>query len=116
MNKPIGVGDVAYSGMVAIRWFSVMNPELDCVCFVPQEYKNDARIAIKKGVEDFWGSNYLTYGDCIESELIQADIPYIILYPEIIEDWLGQEECAPEWDEWADKLDAITISRVEVVI
>lgn len=109
MCESIGIGDLSRSGMVAIRWYSVMNPDMDCVCFVLEKDAVDAQDAIKEGVEEYWELDDATYGDCIENALKEADIPYIILYPEIIEDWLGQEECAPEWDEWADKLDAITI-------
>ena len=79
-----------------LRWFSQMNPWMDCLVLVKADDVEKAEQAIRKGVEEFWDDECLCYGDCIEAALHEAEVEYIIEYcPEYDDDNPFAEE---EWD------------------
>lgn len=96
-----GIADVATNKMKALRWYSTMNPELDCVVYVPRDKEDIARKTIL-AVMDKWceESADLAYGDAIEIALDDAQVPYVLLLPEWNSDGMG---CVEEWDDWADE-------------
>lgn len=65
---------------IGLRWFSMLNPEMDLVVFVRGSDRQKAGQAIRDGVNRFWDSNDECYGDCIEQELTDAGVPYIAEY------------------------------------
>ena len=66
--------------MVALRWFSDMNPDMDCIVIVSAEDEDIAEEAIRTGVEEFWDSDDLCWGDCVVSALDERKVPHTILY------------------------------------
>lgn len=98
----IGISQVCFSNVVPVRWFSLLNPEMDCVVYVPEQTAETARKKIKTAMDEWWDNDAgLGYGDAIELALNSANIPYVILYPEWNDD---ETACVAEWDNWADSI------------
>lgn len=91
------------SGMVGLRWYSMLNDWMDCCVYVPREHEVAAREAIKIGIAEFWECNDQCYGDCIEYYLSKINIPYFIEYCVYDEE---TDVCLPIWEEHFDYLRA----------
>ena len=66
--------------VVGLRWYADMNDWMDCCVYVPREYEGRATKAIKTAINEFWDQNEQCYGDMIENNLCDADIPFMIEY------------------------------------
>jgi len=89
-------------GIVGLRWYATMNDWMDCCVYVPVEFEAAADTAIRSGVELFWEEDSLCYGDCIESKLIEEDIPYFIEYADFDEE--VDAISSAEWESHFDYL------------
>lgn len=100
----LGINSISVSGMTPIRWFSVMNPDMDFVVFVPDLVKDQAFQIIKTTMAEWWISGVDGYGDAVERALEKANIPFFALYPETEE---NKTQCTTveAWDNWVDKLE-----------
>ena len=105
--------------VVGLRWFSVMNPDMDCVVFVADEQETDASNAITIAIDRYWdGECEECYGDAIENELRDRGIPYFIVYEEQITEWQlpgflrkhtpaqvpATRDLDLAWEKWLDSL------------
>ena len=82
--------------MTCIHYQSIANPWMDCLVYVPTEFKYKALVAVQNGVEVFNDDdNQETYGQCIELELESKNIPYLIEYGEYDE---HTDEPYPSWE------------------
>ena len=74
--------------MACIHYQSEMNDWMDCLIYVPESMAEKAQEAVHKGIEKFFDDDNTeeSYGDCIERELTEADIPYLVEYGEYDED------------------------------
>lgn len=66
--------------VIGLRWFSIMNPWMDCLVLTQERYREDAAEAIETGIDEFWEESSLCYGDCIELSLAKKNIPFVIEY------------------------------------
>jgi len=66
--------------VIGLRWFSILNEWMDCVVFVQEKYRAEAKEAISAGIDEFWEENNLCYGDCIDNALSNRGIPFVIEY------------------------------------
>ena len=81
--------------MTCIHYMDEMNLWIECLVYVPSNFKSAALDAVRRGVEMFnEASNQEPYGQCIELALAAADIPYLIEYCEFDE---YTDEPYPSW-------------------
>lgn len=82
-------------GTVGLRWFGVSNPWLDFVVFIRKENEAVAEKAILEGMDEFWDSNDLCYGDCVEWHLTKNGIVSFIFESLEEDEWGNTND-----DEW----------------
>lgn len=102
-----GISSVSNSGMTAIRWFSMVNPEMDCIVYVSNDQIDLAIKTIRQAIDEWWDEDGgLCYGDAIIIALDEVEIPYVMMFPE----WnKGGMSCVSEWDEWANSVEALIV-------
>lgn len=89
------------SSMVGLRWYSTLNDWMDCCVYVSREYEERATKAIKTAINEFWKQTDQCYGDMIEDELIDTDIPFFIEYCDYDRE---TDEVDPAWEDHFDYL------------
>lgn len=100
-----------HSDWKAVHVFSILNPWLDCVVFVPEERVNACKQACAYGLADYWGYQFEAYGDCLAARLEDEDVPYEIVFGEL--NW-DESNTTIAWDEAVNMLAQMGI-LVEVV-
>lgn len=61
-----------------IYFSSEINPWMQCLVYVDTQNAEKAHEAVKRGVERWHADECLTYGECIEQELSEMEIPFLI--------------------------------------
>lgn len=89
------------NGMVGLRWYSQFNDWMDCCVYVTREYEAAAKKAIIAAVLEFWDQTDQCYGDMIEDNLTDADIPFFIEYCDYDRE---TDEVCDGWEEHFDYL------------
>lgn len=86
----------------AVWCFSVSNPWIDFLVFVPEERIADCREACRKGIDDFWDNGCGCYSDLVEWWLHELNVPYEIIHGELI---LDESDVTLNWKETVENLD-----------
>lgn len=72
------------SNFSGIRWFSELNPWMDCIVIVQKEDAEKAMFVMKKAIDKIWDEEgpYETYGDIIEKNFFDSgiDIHWSLFY------------------------------------
>ena len=82
--------------MTGIRYFSESNPWIDFVVFASEKDKEDAKLAIIRGMDNFWEDGDICYGDAVLAELNQIDYkgdikPFIVFIDESLPESMWEE-------------------------
>lgn len=73
--------DLSFSGMKAVRWYSDTNQWIDFIVVVPDEYLPFTAKAVGKAMDAYWNDDSIEcYGDAVEDNLRQSNIPYLIFF------------------------------------
>lgn len=86
----------------AVWGFSIMNPFIDFVVFVPVEQIDDCVQACRKGMDEFWEDVCDGYGDLVEYWLHETNVSYEIFYAELL---LDESDVTLNWEEAIKNLD-----------
>lgn len=92
--------DIHFSGVLALRWYSIRNTWMDCVVFVPEAQATTATALIQQAIDEYWSGVFETYGDAIETTLAKYSIPFAIKYY----DEKAGTNAEEEWISWLEGL------------
>ena len=92
--------DIHFSGVLALRWYSIINPWMDCIVFVSKAQATTATALIQQAIDEYQSGVFETYGDAIETTLAKYSIPFAIKYYDE-EAGTNAEE---EWTSWLESL------------
>lgn len=66
-------------GMSAIHVVDAKNPFVDCVVFIPANRHVEAVDKVRAAMQKYRDYEYDTYGEAVEGELMDANIPHSIV-------------------------------------
>lgn len=104
--------------MKHLRWYSEMNPWMDCIITVEEPLAEDAKEAVRKAMDDWYatveededGSDWECYGEVIELALDEANIDHAIWYHRS-----DIDEYSDEWDQYEEFWESIIPADTEVI-